>query len=260
MIKIKRYQEYVIYDSMVDDLINSIESSINESDIDKPNFKSVQDKIVKDLKLNFRLVGIFGAGIGAFYPIVQKLMINTPNITVDSESVVLATMCAFTIIYLEEVKSKNIKNLTKYSKSLLEELRLRGIGDLTVKKVIKALKSIQNIFRLIGKHIGVVVSVFVDMFSYTSILIPIMNGVLSIIGKYDLNLDTIIQNFIGLGVGIGTVIAKHGIIDILNRLKLYIDKKKVIDEIETPVIQKFGDKTYGNKSDAETNSEMIKEQ
>jgi hypothetical protein len=259
MIKIKRYQEYVIYDSMSLDLIRSIESSLNEN-IDSNRFKSIQDKIIKDLKLNFNLVGVFGAGIGAFYPIVQKLMTNTPNITVDSESVVLATICAFTIIYLEEKKTKDIQKLTKDSKSMLEELRMRGIGDFTIKKVIKALQSIKNIFDIIGKHIGAVIAGFVDMFSYTSILIPVMNGILSVIGKYDLNLDTIIQNFIGLGVGIGTVIAKHGIIDILDRLKLYVNKKKVIDEIETPVIQKFGDKTYGNDSQEDSSTEMIKEQ
>jgi hypothetical protein len=259
MIKIKRYQDYIIYDSMSWHFIKYIESSLNENR-DSDEFKSIQDKIIKDLKLNFNLVGVFGAGIGAFYPIVHKLMTNTPSVTIDSESVVLATICAFTVIYLEEKKSKEVKSLTKDSKSMLEELRMRGIGDFTIKKIIKALQSIKNIFNIIGKNIGAVVVGFVDMFSYTSILIPVMNGILYIIGKYDLNLDTIIQNFISLGVGIGTIIAKHGVIDILNRLKINVNKRKVIDEIETPTILKFGDKTYGNELSIDSDSEMIKEQ
>jgi len=259
MIKIKRYQEYFIYDNMSCDLIKSIELSINEN-LENTEFQNIQNRIIKDLKLNFNLSGVFGTGIGAFYPIVQKLMSNTPNITVDSESVVLATICAFTIIYLEEKKIKDIKKLTKDSKSILEELRMRGIGDFTIKKIVKAFESIKNIFSIISKHTGAVVTNFLDMFSYTSILIPVMNAVLFIIGKYDLNLDTIIQNFIGLGVGIGTIVAKHGVIDILKRLNIYNKKKKIIDEIETPIIQKFGDKTYGNELPVDSDSEMIKEQ
>ena len=73
-----------------------------------------------------------------------------------------------------------------------------------------------EIFSLIGKHLGAVVDGFIDMFAYTSMLIPIMNGILYIVGKYDMNLDTICDNFMGLAMGIGTVMAKHGIVEILN--------------------------------------------
>ncbi len=38
-----------------------------------------------------------------------------------------------------------------------------------------------------------------------------------------------------------------------------INKKKIIDEIETPIIQKFGDMTYGD-SDSEQDGDLIKEQ
>jgi hypothetical protein len=56
-----------------------------------------------------------------------------------------------------------------------------------------------------------------DMFAYTAMLIPIMNGILYVIGKYDLNFDNFIKNFIGLSIGVGTIITKHGMI--LNKLK-----------------------------------------
>jgi hypothetical protein len=58
-----------------------------------------------------------------------------------------------------------------------------------------------------------------DMFAYTAMLIPIMNGILYVIGKYDLNFDNFIKNFIGLSIGVGTIITKHGISMILNKLK-----------------------------------------
>ena len=117
----------------------------------------------------------------------------------------------------------------------------------------------KNIFFIIGKHLGAVVGGFIDMFAYTGMLIPIMNGILYIVGKYDLNIDTLIQNFIGLSMGVGTLIAKHGITEIVNKLKdkFSINKKKVIDEIETPIIQKFGDIKDANP---EQDGELIKEQ
>jgi hypothetical protein len=91
-----------------------------------------------------------------------------------------------------------------------------------------------------------------------------MNGVLFLIGKYDLNIETLPQNFIGLGVGVGTVIAKHGIIELVKKIKNKLglgDKvaKEVVDEVETPIIQKFGDMTYGDATSTE-NGDLIKEQ
>ena len=91
-----------------------------------------------------------------------------------------------------------------------------------------------------------------------------MNGILYLIGKYDLNLETLPQNFIGLGVGVGTVIAKHGIIELVKKIKSKLgigDKvaKEVIDEVETPIIQKFGDMTFGDATSSEE-GDLIKEQ
>ena len=97
------------------------------------------------------------------------------------------------------------------------------------------------------------------MFAYTGMLIPIMNGILYIVGKYDMNLDTLCDNFMGLAMGVGTIISKHGISEILNRIKdkFPINRKKVIDEIEVPIIKKFGDI---NDSAPEQDGELIKEQ
>jgi hypothetical protein len=60
-------------------------------------------------------------------------------------------------------------------------------------------------------------------------------------------------------MGVGTIIAKRGITEIINKIKdkFPISKKKVIDEIETPIIQKFGD----IKNDSpEQDGDLIKEQ
>ena len=248
---------------MANDFVNSFDDLIVE-DHKKQEYTNLFKKVTSDLKLNVNLVGVFGGGIGAFYPIVDKLMTKVSEIELTPETVVLSTMCALSIIYLEEKKSKDGNEedeLTADSKSMLEELKMKGVGNGIIKKLIKAFNAIKNIFSIIGKHVGAVIGGFVDMFSYIAIMIPILNAIQFIIGKYDLNLETLTANFIGLSMGIGTIIAKHGIIDIINKLKsrFPLDKKRVMDEIETPVIQKFGEPTYGPET-PDDGSEMIKEQ
>ena len=137
-----------------------------------------------------------------------------------------------------------------------------GIGDGIVKKVIKAISGLKNIFSTISKHLGAAVGGIIDMFAYTSILIPIMNGILYIIGKYDMGVDEVISNFFSLSVGVATRIAKHGLVEILDKLRKLISpdsKRKILSEIETPVIQKFGDITYGD-GESDQEGELIKEQ
>ncbi len=264
--KIKKFEEYnlSIEESMAQDFINSFDVILNESD--KPGYKTVAEKVISDLKLNSSLIFTFGAGIGAFYPVVEKLMrnMNTDAFNLTTDSIVLLAIAAVTITYLEEKKCKSAKEeeiLTKDAKSMLEELKMRGFGNGIVKKLMNGLKSIKNIFSIIGKHIGAVVGGVIDMFAYTSLLLPVMNGIYHIIGKYELNLETLPQNFLGLAVGVGTIIAKHGIVEILNRLKdrFKINKKEVIDDIETPVIQRFA--TFGDgEVDKQQSGDMINEQ
>ena len=252
--KVYKFREY----SIVEDFFNSFDK-INK--FEKIDYKSIEGKVITDLKLNSQLVFVFGAGIGSLYPIVNSLMknMNIQSIDLTPDRIVLLTIAAVSIIYLEERKSKNEDIIRKDSKSMLEELKMMGIGNGIVKKLIEGFKSIKNIFYIIGKHLGSVVGGFMDMFAYTSLLIPIMNGVLSIVGKYNLNLDTLPQNFIGLGMGIGTIITKNALAEIIKKLsgRFALNKKKIIDEIEAPIIQKIGDLPFDTLP---KNVDLIKEQ
>lgn len=260
---IHRYQDFSKYDDMSWDMINSMYTLIKESD--ETNFKKIQNKVVSDLRLNFRFIGTFGVGIGSFYPIVESLMKNLgQNIELTPEVVVLSSICALTIIYLEEKKFRDEQeeqDLIDGSKSILEELKMRGVGNGIIKKLVKAYKSISSIFNIIARRTGAVINGFIDMFAYTSLLIPIMNGILFVINKYELNIDTLIQNFIGLSIGVGTIIAKHGISLIISKIKdkFKINKEEVIDDIDTSGdIKKFGD-TISSDDEGEY-TELIKEQ
>lgn len=263
--KIQRYNDFNLTESMVEYFINEFNTQIlTES---KEEDLSILRKIVSDLNLNFRLVSTFGFGIGAFLPIVNQLMKNMDlsSVELSKETLVLLTLTAISIIFIEEKKPKDPEEeaqLIKDSKSMLEELRMKGIGDGIVKKLIKCLKSAKNIFKVIGKHLGAVVGGFMDMFAYSAIMVPIMTTLSSVINKFDLNLDTMPQNFLMLATGVGTIIAKHGISYLLKRLKGKLkisDKveKEIETEIETPTITKvtrFGD------GDSNQSGDLIKEQ
>jgi hypothetical protein len=262
--KIQRYGDYNLQYEMAGEFLKSFDEMVKESD-GGTSYEKVAKKVISDLKLNFSLVGTFGAGIGALYPVVHGLMTNMSldSFNLTPESIVLLTLASVTITYLEEKKFKSSEEeeeLTKDSKSMLEELKMKGFGNGIVKKLMKGLKSIKNIFSIIGKHLGAVIGSVIDMFAYTSILIPILNGVMFIINKYDLNLDTLPQNFLGLAMGIGTIIAKHGIVEIINRIKnrFPINTREVLNDIETPAIQRFAN--FGDGDVEDQDGDLIKEQ
>jgi len=265
--KIQRLEEYALYDKMAQDFLDSFDMPIKESSgsVRKPSYKRIQSKTMKDLRLNTRLISTFGTGMTAFYPIVDSLLknMNIDSIEMDASKVVLLTICAFSIIYIEEKKFKDSEEedlLTKDSKSMLEELKMMGIGEGIVKNVMKAFQSIKGIFQLIAKHIGTVVGGFIDMFAYTTILIPVLNGISYIIGKYDINLTTFLTNFLGLSMGIATIATKHGIVELVKKLKrrLHIsnkDVKEIVDELDTTNIKKIANFGIEPKD-----GEMINEQ
>lgn len=260
--KVKKFTEYNLQNDLAIDFINSFDSFIIESETDKNKYSDVLKKIVNDLKLNVSLISTFGFGIGAMCPIVDKLMKNKGLVSADLsiQTIVLLTATAISIIYLEERKNGN--KLTKDIKSMLEELKLKGVGNGIVKKVINSFSSIKNIFYIIIKKSKVAISGVLDMFAYSAFLLPVLNGVNFIIGKYDLNIDTLPENFIGLSIGLGTIIAKNGIIDIVKRIKGKFNKKEIIndeelDNIESDVIKNFSTFSSDKKPQA---GEIINEQ
>ena len=267
--KIERFGDFYKQESIVDDFLSSLNESTG-GDVDeyqkKSTYKSIENKVISDLKLDAKLVLTFGSGIGALYPVVSQMMQNMSiSVDVSKQTVVLLTIAAITIIYLEERKFKTPEEedvLTKDSKSMLEELRMQGIGDGIVKKVIKALNGIKNIFSVIGKHLGAAVGGIIDMFAYTAILIPVMNAILSVIGIHEMSVDDVISNFFSLSIGVATRIAKHGLVEILDKLRNFVSpssKREILDDLETPVIQKFGDFTHGD-AESEQEGDLIKEQ
>ena len=254
----------LIFDTL-DEIIKDEEEDGEEILQKSTPYKRIEKKVLSDLNLDLKFIFTFGAGIGSLYPVVQNMMQNLSlsSVEMTQETTVLLTIACITIVFLEEKKYKTPEEeekLIKDSKSMLEELRMRGIGDGIVKKVMKSIESIKNVFAVVVKHLGAVVGGVIDMFAYTAILIPIMNAILWIIGKYDMSVDAVIQNFFSLGAGIASRIAKHGLVELINKLKGIIPnktKEEIIDELETPVIQRFSDI---RDKESEQEGDLIKEQ
>lgn len=268
--KVLRFQEYANSEELAQDLIEMMSGSpVLESVNEDPAWKQILDKVFSDLGLNYSLITTFGAGIAAMFPIVDRLIKNgTLNIEATKENILLLTIAAITIVFLEEKKNKTTQvnidmsddEVKQNVQSILEELKLRGIGNGIVKKVMKCFSSIKGIIKSIFKHTGNVINGFVDMFAYTSFLIPVMNIFYSFIGKYDLNLDTLPNNFISIGVGVLTLVAKNGIDFLINKLgdKFKLKKDRILRDLNIPTVKKYPHPHIVDVDNDDKNIDLIK--
>lgn len=234
---------------------------INES-MSEYNIKDVLRDLSKDLKFNYSLIFTFGAGIKIMFPIVENLIRNESlKIEFTNENILLLTLTALAITYLEEKNNKIGDNKIKCScdvvskdcqvckgsgyidsevtrddaRTLLEELKLRGVGNGIVKKLVNCFKSIGNIIKVLFKNSPYVINGLIDMFGYTAMLFPTMNAISALVGEYELNMDTLPGNFLALGAGIGTFLAKRGFNYIVRKLKNKLGFKTTNLEVPTAV-------------------------
>jgi hypothetical protein len=204
------------------------------------------------------------------YPIVTHLLKNSNlNIELSLENIVLLTITAIAVSYLEEKKNKtgeiyidcdscsssgyinqddeeqrckkcygkgkNTSIVTKKdTDTLLTELKLRGIGNGIVKKLVRCFVSMGGFIKTIFKHARLIILNFVDLFAYTSLLIPTMNAISGIININDLDLESlpleISKNLLVFGVGVGTMLAKRGFEWISDKINDFLRSKKLISK------------------------------
>ena len=285
---IGKFDEYTLGREMALEFFNNLDTPMNES-VDKEEYKRIQDEEIEkfksgvkgDIKLNFNLIGTFGAGIGALYPIVDSLISKTAP-AMDTRTIVLLTIAAVYLIVLEEkAHSKkdeggNRKQMIAEMKAVLSELQLAGFPNANtgskngpdssiLSKVVECLKATNRIFVILLKgikNVGMVDTLdlairagaslrtgFIDMLGYTAMLVPVMNGINAIIGIYNMDLGAFLMNVSMFAAGIGALMAKHGISFLMNKLKDVLklsskDKerlKKEVEDIEVPLIKKVGD-------------------
>lgn len=270
MSKILKYKDYSLSEERALELIQNIcKPQMNESK-SWSNFKSISSKLSKDLKFNFGLVVTFGAGIKVMLPVINKFIQNgTFNFEFNEENLILLTITVVSIFYLEETANKagdevNVDGeksvVTKRdAQTMLEELKMRGIGQGIVKKFVSALSAISKFFKMLFRGTPYVVNGLLDMFGYTALMVPCMNALSAFIGKYDLTIETISANLLSLGVGVGALLAKQGVSWLVKNISRGLGIKNLGKDLEKPVEMRPFDIVDGETDNLEK-SKLIKEQ
>ncbi len=246
MVTVLKFNDYTQSEERALEVIESIcNPVINESKEDS-TFDVISKKLSNDIKFNFGLIATFGTGIKMMIPIVSNLIANG-NLSVESskENVILLCITAFAITYLEETSNKsgdshNSKGdksiVTKRdAQTMLEELKMRGIGQGIVKKFVEAFKSIGEFFKSLFRGTPYVINGLLDMFGYTALLLPCMNALAIYTSKYEVNFDTIKANLLSLVLGATALLAKQGVSWLVKKLKKSLNIKGLGRDLEKPV-------------------------
>jgi hypothetical protein len=238
--KILKYYQFSEKNEILIEFVKSLdENLISESNIDGGLVDSILKNLSRDLKFNISLVFTFGTGIKAMIPIVDNLIKNG-NFKIEPtlENIVLLTLTSLSICYLEN--SKNSKVSKPEVKSMLEELKMRGIGNGIVKIFVKVLNSIGSFVKNIFKNTGYAISGLFEMLGYTSLMLPFMNAISYVVGKYDLNPESLVGNLLSIGLSLGAFSGKNIINTIVKKLKDKIEIS-VSGDLEKPVSVKSYD-------------------
>lgn len=234
------------YNQVVDMRLQFKQNFNTEIVLESEGTGTVLNSIVTDLKLNTAVIFSFGTGMELLIPIVRRLCENGEfKIDLNLQTVTLMTLTAVTIAYLEEVKEEKLrKQLEKDSKSLLEEMKLRGVGNGIIKKIVKCIKSIGSLSKLVLKHKKSIITSFFEMLGYAAICVPVLNSVNALVGKYNMTLDSFSNNISSLILGLGSLSVKN----IYNWL---------VDRGRTDSSSEYVDSRYDSDSDKD---KLIKEQ
>jgi hypothetical protein len=144
----------------------------------------------------------------------------------------------------------------KDAQTMLEELKMRGIGNGIVKKFVAGFKAIGSFFKILLRGTPYVVTGLVDMLGYTALMIPAMNAISSFVGKYDITIDTLAANLLSVGVGVGSLVTKQGINWLVGKLRNSLHIKGMFD-IQTPTERAYD--IIDGETDLD-NTKLIKEQ
>jgi hypothetical protein len=183
---IYKLDEFIIYDKMAVDFIG--EMNKNHSDY---------ENIIRNLNLNKPIDDLDDNIIIYFSNIISNLIKNI-NIEDRDNIISLLTICTMSIIYMNEILPNDVK-LRKDIKSMLEELKLGGVGNGIVKKIIKCFDSIKIIANTLSNK---KINTYSELFNNSELCQKLSNAVNSMIEKYKLDLDSLPDKFNGLKSGI----------------------------------------------------------
>ena len=178
-------------------------------------YRTIQDKTIKKLGLNLYFVGTFQMGVTVLYPIVEALVKNSNLPTmITPEQIVLLTV--FSIAQILHVANNDVQTI----KSELEKDNLLHLVD----KVKDSLKSIYKIFGFVARSFGKIIDVFTDMLAYVGLSVPVYMGIVEVISREGLNLDTLPQKILVFSASAGAFALKSFVEIIIEYVKNKVKK------------------------------------
>lgn len=226
--RVLKYNDY----NQVESLINYFVSNLNVSD----SFEYKENVIIKDIinKLNINL-GIYDELNYLIEPstnIIKSLVANTSlNIELNDNSLNMLSLTVLMVYYLESFKSKFINNIKPYEnsdilrddiKNLLEELKLSGIGNGVVKKLVECFKTISIIVKELfinkDKNVNCIFCIKDNK------ILNVLNTISTMIIEYNFNID----NFNNLYNDLKTLGFPYLISKLNNKLELGLDTQDVV--------------------------------
>jgi hypothetical protein len=118
--------------------------------------------------------------------------------------------------------------VTKWDTStMLEELRMKGIGNNIIEKLV-------NCFLAIRKFLGIIfrgISTILDFFGYTAILIPVMNAITAVIHNNFWTIENLPAimggNLFSFGIGLVAILAKMGLDKLAQKVQDFLGNKNI---------------------------------
>lgn len=251
MNKILKFKEYSDWEQISLDFLNQISNPIiSESEEDDSYLQKIVKDILNKFGFNIELSLTFGTGLKVILPVVSSLIENMAlEFQPTTEDTVLLCITIMSIMYLQNgrdelISANDIKN------KLNPEIQMKfGNPRIVVNRFIECFNQIFIFLKEFPKLFGFALSNILDLFIYSTILLPIMNAIGSFCSKYELTPETLLGNLVSLSVGIVSLGAKKLLTDVVNKVK----NRNSDQPVETPNVDDLEEVDMGK-------SKLIQEQ
>jgi len=203
-----------LYTKKVNYLFESIQT---ESEVKESEGRSIINSILNELKLNMKMVFVFGGGIGSFIGPVTDLL-NNEGFNMSKEEIGLLLIASFAILLKESPELiDKVKGVLK-QKDLLKHLG----------KVSDFIDKSKKLVSVVAEKVGKVVHGISDILGFTFLLVPTMKMVGEVINDNHITSGSLSEFITGLSIAVGV----YGFKSVLGKVLDKKDDKPYEEKVE----------------------------
>ena len=215
-----------LYTKKVNYLFESIQT---ESEVKESEGRSIINSILNELKLNMKMVFVFGGGIGSFIGPVTDLL-NNEGFNMSKEEIGLLLIASFAILLKESPELiDKVKGVLK-QKDLLKHLG----------KVSDFIDKSKKLVSVVAEKVGKVVHGISDILGFTFLLVPTMKMVGEVINDNHITSGSLSEFITGLSIAVGV----YGFKSVLGKV---LDNKMVDMKLSNSKLVKRAEKILVNE-------------